>query len=342
MQGILEAIEHATMISGFVFIMMLAVEYFNVSTRGLLQRGLVRGRWRQYLLAVALGSMPGCLGAFVSVTLYAHGVFTLGAVTAAMIATSGDAAYVMFAMVPEEAFLVAGALAVLGVATGFLTDSVPEKWLPQRDDDCHRLEVHEEDRGERQNLAQIIAQWKRVTPARLVLAGGIAAYFVLLLSRTLGDEETAWVRWTLAGSAVAGLFIVVTVPDHFLAKHLWEHVAKRHFPRIFAWTLGALLVVYLVVETWGLGDELSEGRWALLLASGVVGLIPDSAPHIVFITLYAEQIAPFSVLLASSIVQDGHGMLPMLAHSRRAFIRIKLINLVVGLAVGACVMAFGR
>jgi hypothetical protein len=41
------------------------------------------------------------------------------------------------------------------------------------------------------------------------------------------------------------------------------------------------------------------------------------------------------VLLASSIVQDGHGMLPMLAHSRRAFVAVKLVNCVVGLVAGA-------
>lgn len=65
-------------------------------------------------------------------------------------------------------------------------------------------------------------------------------------------------------------------------------------------------------------------------------------PHLVFVTIFAEDVVPFSVLLASSIVQDGHGMLPMLAHSRRAFIVIKLVNLIVGLAIGAAVMALGR
>jgi hypothetical protein len=43
---------------------------------------------------------------------------------------------------------------------------------------------------------------------------------------------------------------------------------------------------------------------------------------------------PFSVLLASTIVQDGHGMLPLLADSRLDFFRIKAINFGVGLLLG--------
>jgi hypothetical protein len=54
----------------------------------------------------------------------------------------------------------------------------------------------------------------------------------------------------------------------------------------------------------------------------------------VFVTMFANGSLPFSILLASSIVQDGHGMLPMLAVSRRGFIQVKLINLIIGLFVG--------
>jgi hypothetical protein len=34
-------------------------------------------------------------------------------------------------------------------------------------------------------------------------------------------------------------------------------------------------------------------------------------------------------------------MLPLLAHSRRDFVRVKAVNLVVGLAVGAALLAMG-
>jgi len=71
-----------------------------------------------------------------------------------------------------------------------------------------------------------------------------------------------------------------------------------------------------------------------------VGIIPESGPHIIFITLYAQGIIPFGTLLANSIVQDGHGALPLLAESRKAFIKMKLINLTVGLVAGLAYFIF--
>jgi len=84
-----------------------------------------------------------------------------------------------------------------------------------------------------------------------------------------------------------------------------------------------------------------SGKWIVLVIACLIGLIPESGPHLVFVTLFARGAVPFSILLASSIVQDGHGMLPMLAQSRRAFVVIKGINFVAGLAVGAAVLALG-
>ncbi len=43
-----------------------------------------------------------------------------------------------------------------------------------------------------------------------------------------------------------------------------------------------------------------------------------------FVTLFAQGLIPFSVLLASSIAQDGHGMLPLLAESKRGFLAVKI------------------
>jgi len=130
------------------------------------------------------------------------------------------------------------------------------------------------------------------------------------------------------------LFIVVTVPEHFLEKHLWEHVVKKHVPQIFLWTFGALLVLNLLTAHIDLKQVIDSNQYIVLLVAVLVGLIPQSGPHLIFVTFFAEGVLPFSILLASSIVQDGHGMLPMLAESRKNFINVKIINLVAGLIIG--------
>jgi hypothetical protein len=100
-----ETLPRALMITGFVFIMMVLIEYLNVQTRGWWQDGLRNSGWKQYAIAVGLGAVPGCLGAFTVVSLYAHGAVSFGALVGTMIATSGDEAFVMLAMFPREALL---------------------------------------------------------------------------------------------------------------------------------------------------------------------------------------------------------------------------------------------
>lgn len=136
----------------------------------------------------------------------------------------------------------------------------------------------------------------------------------------MGPVRWNWIRITLLASSAVADFIVATVPDHFLEDHLWKHVVREHVPRVFAWTFGALLVMHFLVDRWQLADAIRSGKWLVLGMAGLVGIIHESGPHLIFTTLYAKDLAPFSVLLTSSIVQDGHGMLPMLAHSRRAFL----------------------
>jgi hypothetical protein len=50
-----------------------------------------------------LGVAAGCLGAFIVVSLYSHRSLSHGALVAAMVATSGDEAFVMFSMFPLQA-----------------------------------------------------------------------------------------------------------------------------------------------------------------------------------------------------------------------------------------------
>jgi len=72
----------------------------------------------------------------------------------------------------------------------------------------------------------------------------------------------------------------------------------------------------------------------LLLLAVAIGVIPESGPHLIFVTLFAAGTIPFSILLASSISQDGHGMLPLFAESKRSFLAIKTVNMIVAFIVG--------
>ena len=333
----LQVFNHAVGITGFVFVMMLVIEYVNVLTRGLLSKSLVRNRWGQYAVAALLGATPGCLGAFIVVGMYSHRMLTVGAVVTAMIATSGDEAFVMLAIIPRQAIILSIALLVIGILAGFLTDALVRK----RDEGCTGLQVHDDQRCRCFSHGTILHQWRELTPFRGVLLIILTFFIIAIFTGQVGPAQWNWIRVTLLSLSVVSLLIASTVPEHFLQEHLWDHVVRQHLPRIFAWTFGVLLFMHLLENYLHLEGLIRENLWSVMVIACLVGLIPESGPHLVFLTLYVEGAIPISILLASSIVQDGHGMLPMLAHSQKTFVQVKLINLIVGLAIGAAGLFLG-
>ena len=232
--------------------------------------------------------------------------------------------------------LLTAALLVTAIPAGILADLL----IKRRDEECEGLQVHEEHClcfGHR----QILGQLREMSPVRGILVLVLAVMLLAVASGLIGPPEWNWIRATILILTFVSLLIVATVPEHFLEDHLWRHVVRQHLPRILAWTFGALLLMHVLTDYLHLEGLIRENTWFVLLIAGLVGLIPESGPHLVFLTLYVEGAVPVSILLASSIVQDGHGMLPMLAHSRRTFIQVKLINLGVGLVVGAVGLFLG-
>jgi hypothetical protein len=333
-----EVIRQSIQVTAFVAVMLVAVDYVNVLTRGTWQRALRTRRGWQCVIAAALGATPGCLGAFVVVALFTHGMVSLGALVACMVATSGDEAFVMLALFPAKAALLGLGLAGAGIATGLITDAVTAPSGTSLE--CERIALHEKDdacqcfpRG------RVLEQLRSPGVARLVLASAGLLFLLAIIRGWMGPDEWNWLRGTLLGLTGFVLFVVGTVPDHFLEEHLWSHVARQHVPRIFLWTLGALLVTGLMAGGLDMASIVRDNPWLVLVVACLVGIIPESGPHLIFVTLYSQGTVPLGPLAASSIVQDGHGMLPLLAHSRRDFVMVKTINLAVGLLVGGVLTA---
>ena len=332
---ILEVIKHAVLITSFIFVMMLLIEYINVQTHGSWQNKLKKTKFGQYVLGVFLGAIPGCLGAFTVVSLYSHGVVSFGALVATMIATSGDEAYVMLSLFPLKAILLIILISAIGFLTGYLTDKFYKSQEKLLEKFGHPLQLHEEELANFHPNGYILKNLRNITIERVLLLSILCLFLVLILLGTIEPYEWNWIRVTLLAGTLFALFVVITVPDHFLEKHLWEHVLKRHLLRIFLWTLGALLIIqvlenYIDVEAW-----IQTNMYFVLIIAVLIGIIPESGPHLIFVTLFASGSIPFSVLMASSIVQDGHGTLPLLAVSKKGFIYLKLINLIVGFMLGA-------
>ncbi len=274
---VLEILQHSIRITILVFLMMIVIDFVDVRTRGRLKEFVKGNVWRQYTTASFLGVTPGCLGAFMNVTLYIHGFLTFGAIVAGMVATSGDEAFVMLAQFPEQALILFAILFVIAIPIGWLTDKAAKLFHIVPCKDCKLHQIHSEEKE----------------------------------------------------------------PGHYIKKHVWDHIIKHHIWKVFLWTFFALLIVQVGLIYWELEGFVKEYMGLVLVISVLIGIIPESGPHLIFVMMFANGLIPFSILLASSIAQDGHGMLPLVSYTIRDTLLIKIFNISAALLVGGFTYLIG-
>lgn len=394
----IDILRNSILITGLVVVMMMMIESLNIESKGLVFNGLKKTKVGQVIIAALLGSIPGCMGGFATVSLYTHRMFSFGALVAMMIASSGDEAFVMLAMIPDQALVLFVILFILGITAGIGIDFVHEKIHKRHcgkeshhdcgtDTDCHDGYIvhdddaqengchtgHPEDGGKTETRRHY--GWKR-----MVMFVGLAVFIASLATGQLGHDHNVhqhdahsaevhhhcehcheghvctdaagkdtlhidllnedWMNILFAGLSVIILFVLMLASDHFVEGHLWDHIIKRHLPAIFAWTFGVLLVLGIVMQHLDIEHWISNNTALMILLAALIGLIPESGPHLIFVTMFAAGIVPFPVLLASSISQDGHASIPLLAESRKSFIQAKVLNLIIALAAGYICLLF--
>ncbi len=284
--ALLDILKESLIITAIVTAMMLLIEYLSYRTEGKLIPLLRRSKLGGVLSAAVLGVIPGCLGGYITVSMYSKRAFSFGALLAMMIASTGDEAFVMLAIYPVTALWIFLGLFVSAIVVGLLTEFFERR----------RSSV---------------------------------------LSRPDGQSETG----PSANPAPESTGAISSHTEGKDLKHRMLHTLGEAL-KIFAWAFGVLLVVhiashYVDLETW------VSGNTALMIPLAVlIGLIPQSGPHLVFVTLFAQGIVPLPVLIASCLSQDGHAGLPLLAEDKRSFFRAKGIKCVLALAAGYILMLF--
>lgn len=354
-----QILKNSLTITAFVLSMMLLIEYINVKTKGTFSKGLKKSRFKQILLASIFGVIPGCLGTYTVVSLYTHKLLGVGALVAALIATSGDEAFYLFSMSPETGFIVSAALFVIAIVFGFLSDILFEKKDFLKKHENH-LTIHDDEIDVERiiNLRQIKEQLRNISFHRALLLISIVVFIVFILFNGTGhthefvgghldhDEHGHgsfdWIAMTFIVISSLSLFIILTVSDHFLEDHLWKHIIKKHFLKVFVWTVLALIVIKFLDNFVDFHVFVNEHKYYVMFFALLIGLIPESGPHMIFVTMFLSGNLPLSILLANSIVQDGHGALPLFAESKKSFFFVKFINFLVGGFIGYILLFFGQ
>ena len=391
---IIDVLRNSVLITGLVLIMMLMIEYFNIHSHGKWFSRIKDSKIKQIFLGSLLGLVPGCIGGFATVSLYTHRLLSLGALVAMMIASSGDEAFVIMAMIPREGLVLFGILFVISIITGIIVDYVLYK-KPQGDLCPSDFEIHSANGDDDRKIPSIfrLESYKvmlKPSKERIIILAGIAMFIAAVIvgilecghdhsaadggihhhehtyvcehghTHTVGDHSHIHpqtgdvhakgdvhaegatlnilneksINIVFAIISIITLFFTATANEHFIKEHLWNHTIKKHMVSIFLWTFGTLLVCQLGMQHLDIEHWISNNMLLVILLAVAIGIIPESGPHLVFVTLFAQGILPFYVLLVNSIVQDGHSALPLLAESKMSFAKAKLINIAVGLIIG--------
>lgn len=223
----------------------------------------------QIVSASLLGAVPGCMDAFLIVSLYIHGSVGFGALTAVMLSTAGDEAFIMLALIPDATLKIIMATIFLGIIGGLMAEKITSYLHLEFDQSC---DFNERD-GRREN--------------------------------------------------------------GFLREHVVNHIILEHAPRLFLWIFVPLTVIDVLILGFDFASFVS-GMPALMLIvfAALLGVIPESGPHMVFVILFSRGLIPFPVLLVSTLSQDGHGLLPLLSHSIKDTVYVQVFTTVFSLAVG--------
>ena len=421
--------------------MMMMIESLNIESKGMFFKGLRKTKTGQVIIGALLGSIPGCMGGFATVSLYTHRMLSFGSLVAMMVASSGDESFIMLAMIPEQALILFAILFVLAIVVGIIVDKIYDRKHAKEchkhhhedcgvQTDCEGFELHEHacehdseachhtvtsseassntvtSSGASSNTVTSSEAKGRVEKSRhygwkrIIMFCGLAIFIAALATGQLGHDHAAhaghnhdghshiehadhnhadhvghchtdacaceqhhadtslrgiedaaaipshsinllnedWMNVLFAGLSVIILFVLIFASDHFVEDHLWKHIICKHLPTIFAWTFGVLLVLGIALQYIDIDHWISSNTALMILLATLVGVIPESGPHMIFVTLFATGVVPFPVLLASSISQDGHASIPLLAESKKSFLWAKLLNCAVALLAGFAAM----
>ena len=370
---LIDTLRNSVLITGIVIIMMMMIESFNLESHSRFFNRVKGSSFRQVLLAALLGSIPGCIGGFATVSLYSRRLLSFGALTAMMIASAGDEAFVMLAMMPDKALWIFALLFVIAVFSGIAIDWImksrnivgchPERSEGSGSEPCKEVtdsslplrmtaqQIRPTAGGKEDAMAEKDGQdteRRSLTWQRLVLTGAIALFAIALAAGWMEHDHAVpetgqihlnllsewWMNLIFAILCIVMVVIMCFRSDSFIKETLWHHVLQKHLPNIFAWTFGVLLAIGLLSEYIDLNTWVSDNPALMILLAVAIGIIPESGPHLIFVTLYASGLVPLPVLLASSISQDGHSSLPLLAEDKKSFAYAKLLNCLIALIVG--------
>ncbi|MCD4535525.1 putative manganese transporter [Nocardioides sp. cx-169] len=317
-----------------------------------LDDALVRHRQLGPLVAALLTVPPGCGGAIIVMAVYARGAVSYGAAIAALVATMGDASWVLLAADPVLTLQLKVLLIVVGALSGYVVDALGI--APRRRVDL----LPAAGRSPAPSPPVRVAAMRLPAPARLHDLGVLPALLWLSLGTgatisvpvtfQLLRPDTLYLALGVAGTAVAAVAFIrggcqLADDDDETAHPTSMTQVLRHGGREIAfvtvWVAAAYVAWSLITHLTGFdGSQMPLFGVVGVVVGALVGLIPGCAVQIVFVGLFLAGGMPLPTLVANMVSQDGDALLPLLALEHRSALLATVLTTVPALLVGSAML----
>ncbi len=321
--------------------------------RGDIGRFLDRSGPFQAPLASFLGALPGCGGAIIVVTQYTRGYVSFGSVVAVLVATMGDAAFLLLAREPMTGLAIFALGFVVGSLSGWIVDMIHGAGFMRADAVAARALAEAGEASPAHpphaSLASFLNKFSTLWIVLLVpgIVLGLFIAFQVDTDAFFGafglHEPTMWFGFLAAAMCFLMWVFSPGGNTHSGSQSFsigqqptWRRIIKdTNF--ITTWVILGFLVYEIGTHLAGSGIENFFHVWApfVPLMGVVVGFLPGCGPQIVVTTLYLSGLVPLSAQIGNSISNDGDALFPAIALAPRAAVVATLYS-----AVPALIFAY--
>ncbi|MBO3445312.1 putative manganese transporter [Clostridium sp. CCUG 7971] len=362
-----EAFLHVGSMIGF-FIVLFG--YINYKTNENFTYIITKNKKLQPLIGALIGAIPGCGGSLAIIPLYIQGKLSFGAIVASLIASMGDAAFILI----SANFKVYLIVTIVGLITGILTGYIVDIFNLEIKLNLRKKQVSPLTRGTScacnhglsNNRENVKNQNSKIYKFAYLMTHkvGYKIYLLILLVgfafMTIAHsgieneiihsihelEEVLAVLGILSSIIYTMCFKVVSnnynidKDDRSSLKNiLINGVAEISF--IITWIFIAYLGYDFVVMLVG-GEEYIAN---LVLYTGIgsvfigalLGLIPGCGVQILLMSFYLKGNLPLGAVIANSISQDGDALFPIIALDKKSALWASIITTIPAILVGIIV-----
>lgn len=357
---ILENLEAAGVIGGYVSISIIGVSLITYATKGKLSGHTQIGpKWSHPIIGALLGAIPGCGATIVVSSMYKNQKISFGGLFAAFIATLGEGSFVLLGASDEAsvaanltAFIFVNLIGIIvAIIFGYLIDAFGIRFsstdipAPHLEERHHTKKVTQATHAfiEQYGFYIIISMAIFLLPSSVAAlwGGEIAGY----------DDLAAWVALTFTLFALIYFLVYkFSYKGHHCScdsdvKSTLLHAVSDISTVIVYVFIGLFVANYIIdvvvgVETFDVW--MTSSAFIVVIIAALIGATPGCGGMIsVAVAFTTIDNFPIAALVAAAIATSGDGIFPLLAANKKDALIITALSLVIALIVGYALLALG-